>query len=326
MNKVYFWICICIVLPGVAIAQSASSGNAIDPSAMEMVGDVLTKWDVTLTSLQQGEMEFQAWERTSDGSMSYTGVVGWEFPMIRWEFNQVIESKHERGESKYVIVDSPREIITHNTTARQAFRSWEGCKPYSRILRLAPWQSWSEYDGQVPISDVLSIEKLLKHPEYERTLTAKTTAGKLLVELGSNVGKLSIVFDASTGALLEYTPSIHTLKETRVKKGRFEWKTENSIPFPVTIEFREWDPSLNSNADPKVRVTTSNHKTVSRWKKADYTFASLDRGKMDSMTEFYPGNRPSVTHKYRKLADDEAKELRKLGESASAKGFARGPR
>lgn len=305
-----------------AVAQDGS-GN-IDSATERQIAEVLSAWERTQVKLAEGEMEFKIQQHKSDEELDLVGIVGWRFPNIRWEFTQTTTTNNGETQSSYIIIDTPREIITHNLTSRQAFRSWGRDRTYDRVLRLAPWQCWFEFDGQVSWSDVLSTEKLKS--TAERTVSAKTSGDKVTISLSTIEATLRVTFDKNTGCQLGYAPTPNFGFEMHQKLGKFQWTQVEHVPFPTLIELSRLGPDEKPDSKLNTKVETSGHRLSTRWKKEDFSYAALDKSSIDRMTEIFAGDRAPKLHIYRKENLNEAETMQKLGEKISNMGFARGPR
>ncbi|MDX1925920.1 MAG: hypothetical protein SFV81_05355 [Pirellulaceae bacterium] len=294
-----------------------------ETDAYTQLSGILSTWEATQAELSEGEMDFKVVQQLANKKHVYTGVVGWQFPNIRWEYEERVESAGGTGTARVILIDTPTEVITFSLDTNHAYRSWNRCRTYDSMLRLAPWQLWFEYDGQLSFTKVLDEGKI--RSDKDCVLTCSKRGEKLHINLKRSLTDFEMVFNASNGAILRYSSKANKEFQGVLRAGDFEWILIDQIPFPKRITLREWEPRKTSSAEPKVTIETSNQKrTLGRWQGKDFSYASLDKSKIDVMVEYFSDNRPPVTHTYRKRSENDVEKLRELGEAVSKLGFATG--
>lgn len=323
-------VCICIALvavpsPVVSCTEKplAEKPVPVDKPVPAEISAVKSAWEATQAEHAEGQMQFKIVQEMTKETHTYTGIVGWQFPNIRWEFEQSVQTATSSSQTRVILIDTPKEIISYSPDTRHAYRSWDRCRSYTSVLRLAPWQCWFEYDGQVPFSDVLNADKL--RADEDCIPTASRRGDNVHINFSRSVVDFDMVFDSRSGAILRYSGKPKNDFPGVLKSGDFEWIWVDGAPFPQKISFSEWEPRKDLHPKPRLTIETSNHqRSLKQWKSTDFSYASLDKGKIDEMVEYFRDNRPPVIHKYRRKFENNDETLRELGEAIAKMGFALG--
>ncbi len=322
MGIVRSYLVILILVTSSSSAQE-TNGN-LDPDSIPLITEVISNWESTLLKCESGEMTFEVeWSGADSAEVRYKGIVGWQFPLIRWEYLLTLRLEDGESTTSCVLIDTPQEIITHDLGSRQVYRAKNRCRGYDRVLELAPWQSWFKYDGQVSWSEILDLKKL--DSLSGRKVRADRRKDAIAIAFESDDGTLISRFNPANGCLLSYTPEVPASSKLPCRSGELHWVQINDVPFPRSIELYEWIPSKGKPSKPNLCLKTADHRIGTRWTPADFTYESIDLTKVDVITEYFPGNKKPVVHRYRKGKVDDTQSLHTLGESISNVGFARGP-